>query len=349
MDLLTLLAEAADAGTTHWGAIAGVSVLFAGAAVVFVTRSKAKPEQEDLSDPQARLRRALGKSRSGLLSGVKSLFSKAVDADAVKALEQILIEADVGVTSTEKIIAKLQEAVKAGKVDSSNDLLEELKRQLKERLGGEAPKLRKASSGPTVILMVGTNGVGKTTSISKLAKKLAGDGHKVLLAASDTFRAAAVDQLVQWANTLDLEIVRGTDKQKPDAVAYDAAEKAKAKDFDYLIVDTAGRLHTKKNLMTELEKIARVLGKPIDGAPHETLLVIDANNGQNALQQTKAFSEATEVTGIFLTKLDGTAKGGIVLRIREELEVPVKYVGLGEQPDDIAEFDAETFVDALFE
>ena len=310
--------------------------------------SRAKPKQLELVDPRERLHRALGKSRSGFLSGVTKLLSSQLDEQAIGALEQIMLEADIGVRTTEVLIAELKQAYRDGQFNEPSQLVSYLKDLIKARMGGERPGLNYAESGPTVILMVGANGVGKTTSISKLARMLASDNKKVLLAASDTFRAAAVDQLAKWAETLEIEIVRGQQNHKPDAVAYDAADKAKAKDFDVLIVDTAGRLHTKKNLMIELEKIGRVLGKQIAGAPHETLLVIDSNNGQNALQQTEKFSEVTKVTGLFLTKLDGTAKGGIVVRINEELSVPVKFVGLGEKPEDIARFEPETFVEALF-
>lgn len=326
----------------------GTAVAVIVVAAVLLNKGKGKKKTLDFSSPKERLAHALSKSRSGFLANIRSTFSKSINEEALGALEQILVEADVGFETTEKLIAKMKKAYADGQFTNQSEVLEFLKADLKKRLGGEVPKLIEAPSGPTVILMVGVNGVGKTTSISKLAKFLAGQGKKVLLAASDTFRAAAVDQLAKWAEHLDLEIVRGQPKQKPDAVAFDAAAKAKSKDFDVLIVDTAGRLHTDKNLMAELEKIARVLGKQIDGAPHEVMLVIDANTGQNAVQQTEKFGEAAGVTGIFLTKLDGTPKGGIVVQIRERLEVPVKFVGLGEKPDDIAAFDAETFVEALF-
>jgi fused signal recognition particle receptor len=340
--------QLADITAAEWASYGGLGTIMLVVIAVFVRSRGAKKRRLDFSNPQERLRYALTSGKQSFWKKFSSTFSRAINEEAMGALEQILVEADIGIGTSEQLVKDCQAAFKAGKFKKQEELLEFLKAELKKRLGGDTPKLGKASSGPTVILMVGVNGVGKTTSISKLASHLAEQGHKVLLSASDTFRAAAVDQLAKWAERLDLEIVRGQPRQKPDAVAYDAAEKALAKNFDYLIVDTAGRLHTQKNLMKELSKISRVLGEKIDGAPHETLLVIDANTGQNAVVQTDKFGEATNITGVFLTKLDGTPKGGIVVRIKEELSVPVKFVGLGEKPEDIAAFDANTFVDALF-
>jgi fused signal recognition particle receptor len=333
---------------TAWMTFGGASAAAVVVAAVVVISRRSKSKKRDFSNPQARLRHALTSGKSSFWNKLSSNFSRTINEEALGALEQILVEADIGISTSEHLVEAMKTAFKAGKFEKQDELLAHLKTELKRRLGGDAPKLNKAKSGPTVILMVGVNGVGKTTSISKLARHLAEQGHKVLLSASDTFRAAAVDQLAMWAERLDLEIVRGQTGQKPDAVAYDAAEKAVAKGFDYLIVDTAGRLHTDKNLMKELEKISRVLGKKIDNAPHETLLVIDANTGQNAVIQTDKFHQSANVTGIFLTKLDGTPKGGIVVRIKEELSVPVKFVGLGEKPEDIATFDPDSFVDAMF-
>lgn len=338
----------AEMTTSQWATIGGLGVgAVVIAAVVMKSRPK-KPKVQDFSDPQARLRHALTSGKKSFWNRLSSTLSKTISDDALGALEQILIEADIGFETSSQLVEDMKKAFKDGQFSKPDELMVYLKAELKKRLGGDAPKLNKAEKGPTVILVVGVNGVGKTTSISKLARHLAEQGNKVILSASDTFRAAAVDQLAKWAERLDLEIVRGQSGQKPDAVAFDAAKKAVAKHFDYLIVDTAGRLHTQKNLMNELAKISRSLGKVIGGAPHETILVIDANTGQNAVTQTEKFSEAANVTGIFLTKLDGTPKGGIVVRIKEELSVPVKFVGLGEKPEDIAPFDADTFVDALF-
>lgn len=327
----------------------GVSLLAVLAwLLVFKKRPKTKPSH--FKDPHEVLKQALSSSQTSMLRRLLSLHER-LDDEFFSAIEQILIEADVGFEVTEKLVNGLKADYQAGKISRKSEIVENLKNQLKASLGGAAPKLNKAESGPTVILMVGVNGVGKTTSISKLAKFLAGEDKnrkKVLLSASDTFRAAAVEQLALWADRLDIDIVKGQEGQKPDAVAHDAAEKGKAKAYDYIIVDTAGRLHTDKNLMQELAKISRVLGNAIDGAPHETILVVDANNGQNALIQTEKFKEFADITGLFLTKMDGTPKGGIVVQIKDKLSVPVKFVGLGEQPDHIAAFKADEFVDALF-
>lgn len=344
MELL-ILAEGLSGAA--WAGIGG-GVTVAAAAAYFAFAKKPKPvEKMSFETPADRLRYALGKSRSGVLDRIRSVFSRKVDVDAIGALEEILLAADIGVKTTDKLVTELQDAFKRGEIKDQDELLANLQKRLKERMGGDVPKLNKNPNGPTVILMVGVNGVGKTTSISKLAKHLAENGHKVLLGASDTFRAAAIDQLETWADRLDLEIVKGEPGGKPDAVAHDTADKALTKNFDYAIVDTAGRLHTDKRLMDELGKISRVLGKKIEGAPHETLLVLDATTGQNGVRQAVEFQAKVPVSGIFLSKLDGTAKGGIVVAINEELDVPVKFVGLGESADDVAPFDAETFVNAL--
>jgi fused signal recognition particle receptor len=339
----------AELSTLEWTGLGGGIGAAAIAAWVISQKSKTRKAPTHFADPHERLRYALTRKETSFLRRLRGAFQRKLDDEALIALEQILLEADVGVRTSESLMASLREGYKSGAIKTQEEVVAALKKDLKSRLGGDAPKMKLAESGPTVILMVGVNGVGKTTSISKLARYFAQQGKKVLLSASDTFRAAAVDQLALWAQRLDLEIVRGQEGQKPDAVAHDSAEKAVAKGFDVLIVDTAGRLHTDKNLMKELEKISRVLSKVVPGAPHETLLVIDANTGQNAVAQTDKFREACGVSGIVLTKLDGTPKGGIVVRIKDELSVPVKFVGLGEQPDDIAPFDAERFVDALFD
>lgn len=338
----------AEMSALQWSAAAGVGALAVGAAALVIKGKKKPPETREFASAAERLSYALGKSRSGLLAGIKGLLSRKIDEDALGALEQMLLQADCGVATTEHLVEQLKQAFREGKLEKQEDVLAHLKRELKARMGGDVPKLTQAASGPTVILVVGVNGVGKTTSISKLARHLAEQGKKVLLGASDTFRAAAVDQLQTWAERLDLEIVRGQPGQDPANVAHDAAEKALSKDFDVLIVDTAGRLHSNKNLMSELGKINRVLGNKIAGAPHEVLLVIDATTGQNAVQQAEAFNAVAPLTGVFLAKIDGSAKGGIVLRIHQELSVPVKFVGTGEQPEDIAPFDADKFVEAMF-
>ena len=302
-----------------------------------------------IADPFERLRHALGKTRGGLLDSLRRTLGKGIDEQVIDSLEEILLRSDIGAETTGILLERLRKGYREGRLQDQAKVLEFLQQELIERLGGEHPKLNMAAQGPTVILVCGVNGAGKTTSIAKLAHHLANEeGKKVLLCASDTFRAAAVEQLALWAERLGVEIVRGQPGADPAAVAHDAHEKAVARGFDVLIVDTAGRLHTEKNLMKELEKIARVGKKHIPDSPHEVLLVLDATTGQNAVRQAEAFTAAINVTGIFLAKLDGTAKGGIVVVIREKLGIPVKYVGLGEQPTDVAPFDADQFVRALF-
>lgn len=309
---------------------------------------KKKVDEPLIADPFERLKHALGKTRGGFLDALRRTLGGEINEGVIDSLEEILLRADIGVETTGKLLDGLKQAFKDGRLKDQEKVLEFLKDELKQKLGGEHPKLNKAADGPTVILVCGVNGAGKTTSIAKLTHMLAEQGNKVLLCASDTFRAAAVEQLHTWAKRLDVDITLGQQGQDPAAVAHDAHEKAVSKGFDYLIVDTAGRLHTDKNLMKELEKIARVGKKFIPESPHEVILVLDATTGQNAVRQAGAFSDVLDVSGIFLAKLDGTAKGAVVVVIREELGIPVKFVGLGEQPTDIAQFDADRFVDALF-
>lgn len=318
-------------------------------AAVLWSRRGPKDKAPIILDPHERLRHALAKTRGGLLDGLRKRLTGAIDEQVIDSLEEILLRADIGVNTTHKLLDGLKQAFKAGTLTSEAQVLDFLKGELERMLGGDAPKLREASSPPTVIIVCGVNGAGKTTSIAKLTHFLAHGGQKkVLLAASDTFRAAAVEQLSTWASRLGVEIVRGVQGSDPASVAHDAVEKGKSKQFDYVVIDTAGRLHTQKPLMEELKKIARVGTKQIPDAPHEVLLVLDATTGQNAVRQAKEFKETIPVTGIVLAKLDGTAKGGIVVVIREELGIPVKFVGLGEQPTDFAPFDAKEFVAGLF-
>lgn len=317
-------------------------------AVLALAGRRRGPAGPRIEDPFERLRHALGKTRGGLLDALRARIGRGLSEEVVDSLEEILLRADIGVATTRKLIDGLKDALRSGKLASEREVLDFLRQELVARLGGEQAGLVEAPKKPTVILVAGVNGAGKTTSIAKLTHWLAKGGEKkVLLAASDTFRAAAVDQLATWAARLGVEIVRGQQGADPASVAHDACEKAVARGFDYLVIDTAGRLHTDKNLMKELEKISRVGKKHIPDAPHEVLLVLDATTGQNAVRQAKAFTEVIPVTGIFLAKLDGTAKGGIVVVIREELGIPVKFVGLGEQPQDMQAFDAERFVQAL--
>ncbi len=313
-------------------------------------------------DPLARLRGGLHKTRNTFGAKLRALFGGRRLSDEVMAdLEDVLISADIGSATTDKLIGRLREAYKAKKLENESEVLAFLKDDLRGKLdesartaeAGAAPDpvamLAKSQTPPTVILVAGVNGTGKTTSIAKLAYHIKKAGHSVLLAASDTFRAAAVEQLTVWSKRLEVDIVKNdAEGADPAAVAHDAIEAAKGRKVDYLIVDTAGRLHTQANLMKELGKIKRVLQKQIPDAPHEVLLVLDATTGQNGIVQAREFTEVIDITGIFLAKLDGTARGGIVVAIREELGIPVKFIGLGEQPEDIEAFDAARYVEALF-
>ncbi|MDQ7822590.1 MAG: signal recognition particle-docking protein FtsY [Candidatus Eremiobacteraeota bacterium] len=295
------------------------------------------------------LKEGLNKTREHLVGRMKNLFSlfKKIDDQFWEELEEILISADVGVTTTEKIIEGLKE--KAKRIKEPSELMEALKGDLATILQGKGGALIECAEKPTVVLVVGVNGTGKTTSIAKLAHKLKSEGRKVLLAAADTFRAAAIDQLQIWAGRVGVDLIKHKEGADPAAVCYDALSAAKARDVDYLIIDTAGRLHSKSNLMEELRKVKRVTSREVPGAPHETLLVLDATAGQNAFLQARTFMEMSDVTGIFLAKLDGTAKGGIVIGIADELEIPVKFIGLGERLEDIREFSPQDFLEALFE
>ncbi|VTT97404.1 cell division protein : Signal recognition particle receptor FtsY OS=Singulisphaera acidiphila (strain ATCC BAA-1392 / DSM 18658 / VKM B-2454 / MOB10) GN=ftsY PE=3 SV=1: SRP54_N: SRP54 [Gemmataceae bacterium] len=270
-----------------------------------------------------------------------------VDQAFLDELEKRLYLADVGTQATSTIVDRVRQGFRDKEV--SGEVEEFVKAQLRDLLVAENPGINWAPSGPTVVMIAGVNGSGKTTSIAKLAKRLQSDGKKVVVAACDTFRAAAVEQLTVWAGRIGCDIVKQGQGANPSAVAFDACEKAKARGFDVLIVDTAGRLHTQTHLMKELEKIHGVVAKQIAGAPHEVLLVLDATTGQNALMQAEQFSKSVKCTGIILSKLDGTAKGGAVFAIKQKLGLPVKFVGLGEQIEDMEPFDADAFVTELFE
>ncbi len=297
------------------------------------------------------LKERLGKTRDKISSSLSAVLSigRKIDDQLLDELEETLISDDLGVETTEKLITELREAYRSRKISKSEDIIPFLKEHMKSYWPPEDRQLHTAASGPTVILVAGVNGTGKTTSIAKLGYIFHRNGKKVILAACDTFRAAAVEQLTIWADRIGVQIVKHQAGSDPAAVAYDACEAAVARDADILVLDTAGRLHTKKDLMLQLTKIRDVVAKKIPGAPHEVLLVLDATTGQNAISQAQLFTEAINVTGIFLAKLDGTARGGIVIAIKERLDIPVKFVGLGEKPEDIAEFDPADFVEALFE
>lgn len=296
-----------------------------------------------IKDHLTKTRQKIGSSLSVILT-----FGRTIDADLLDELEQTLISDDIGVETTERLIADLRAAWKAGKIKTAEQIVPFLKEQMKTYWPQQDRLLHTAASGPTVILVAGINGSGKTTSIAKLASILSRNNKKVVVAACDTFRAAAVEQLSIWAERIGVQIVRHQQGSDPAAVAYDACQAALNRNADYLILDTAGRLHTQKHLMDELGKIRSVIVKQIPDAPHEVLLVLDATTGQNAIMQAKIFTETVKVTGIFLAKLDGTARGGIVIAIKDMLDIPVKFVGLGEKPEDIAEFDPDEFVEALF-
>lgn len=295
-----------------------------------------------------KLSKGLAKTRDKLLGGLKSmLMGRTLDEDLLLEIEEKLIQADIGVTAATRITAELQKAYEEKRIAKGEDVLEFLKTELKSYWPPADRGVRFAPSGPTVILVAGINGAGKTTSIAKLAYQFKKEGKKVCLAAADTFRAAAVEQLTIWADRIGVDIIKGGGAD-PAAVVFDACDAALARNTDILLVDTAGRLHTQEHLMRELTKIRNVVSRKIPGAPHEVLLVLDATTGQNAINQAHAFRAAIDVTGIFLAKLDGTAKGGIVVAIHNEVNLPVKFVGLGETYEDVEPFDPEQFVEAMF-
>lgn len=292
----------------------------------------------------------LAKTRKNITSGFESIFSgfSSIDDDFYDEIEEILIMGDIGIKTTTAIIENLKAKVKELKIKEPS----ECKRLLVDTIAEQMDLGENAydfEDNKSVVLVIGVNGVGKTTSVGKLAGQLKDDGKKVILAAADTFRAAAIDQLTEWANRAKVDIIAQNEGSDPAAVIYDACQAAKARDADILLCDTAGRLHNKKNLMEELKKIDRIINKEYPNAYRETLVVLDGTTGQNALVQAKQFMEVADVTGIILTKLDGTAKGGIAIAIQSELGIPVKYIGVGEQIDDLQKFNSKEFVNALFE
>lgn len=297
-----------------------------------------------------KFKKGLAKTRDKIASGFRSIlpFGKKIDEAVLTELEDTMLVSDIGPTATGELIESVRKAWKQGKITETQHIIEHLKTVIVEKWPESDRSLTYAPQGPTVVLVAGINGSGKTTSIAKLAKLLSSEGKKVIVAAADTYRAAAVEQLTVWAERIGVQIVKHQQGADPGAVAYDACEAALARNADVLIVDTAGRLHTQDNLMRELAKIQKVVQKKIEGAPHEVLLVLDATIGQNAVLQASHFSEHVDVSGIVLSKLDGSAKGGIVIGIRDKLNVPVKFVGLGETENDLERFDPQTYVDALF-
>ena len=296
-----------------------------------------------------RLREGLSKTREKFADKIDEILhgSTKIDDELLEELEETLIMSDVGTKTTEKLIEGLRKGIRKAEIKSADDVKKFLSDQIRELLTQEEGKITEVAP-PKVILMIGVNGAGKTTTIGKLSAYYKSQGKKVMVAAADTFRAGAIDQLEVWANRTGAEIVKRDEGTNPSSVALSAVREAVEKNFDVLIVDTAGRLQNKNNLMEELKKIHRIIGKGIAGAPHEVLLVLDATTGQNALRQAEMFSKAAEVTGIVLTKLDGTAKGGMVIGIKEELNIPVKWIGVGEGLEDLRPFNAKQFADALF-
>jgi fused signal recognition particle receptor len=292
-----------------------------------------------------KIKQGLGRTRD-LFSGLATLLRLRgkVDKDFLAELEKSLYLADVGTATTSQIVERVRKAFLDKEVDGDVEAF--VKQMLREQLT-TGSDINYRPVGPTVILVAGVNGAGKTTSIAKLAYRFKNDGKKVLVAAGDTFRAAAVEQLTIWCDRIGVDLVKNAQGSDPAAVAHDACDRAKARNYDILIVDTAGRLHTQSHLMRELEKIHRVVSKQIDGAPHEVLLVLDGTNGQNAIIQAEQFKKTVKCTGIVLTKLDGTAKGGAIFAIKQKLDLPVKFIGIGEKLDDLEPFDAETYVEAL--
>jgi len=302
-----------------------------------------------LNSAFSKIKQGLARTRSGFVNQLRSLLrGKALSPELLTELEARLIQCDIGVKTSQALIQDLREAQSQGQIENGDQVLDYLKQQMSKSFPEEDRQITFAPSGPTVVLVAGINGAGKTTSIAKIANTLRQQGKTVMLAACDTFRAAATEQLDIWSNRLGVEVVKGQQGGDPAAVAFDACQAAMARAVDVLLVDTAGRLHTQDHLMRQLTKIRNVCAKIIPDAPHEVILVLDATTGQNAINQAVVFTQAINVTGLFLTKLDGTAKGGIILAIRDQLGIPVKFVGIGETPQDVQVFDPQQFIEALF-
>ena len=319
---------------------------------LFKGGDKSHDESEGVDEQRSwfdRLKSGLTKTRDQFLSQLSGLLrvGRRIDEDLMEEIEEILIQSDVGVDTTLTLMDNVRERVKSEGLSDSSELASVLKSEILNLLGEDVP-LRIKDEKPYTILVLGVNGAGKTTTIGKLASRFIADGHRVLVAAGDTFRAAAEDQLGIWCERAGAELIRGGENAEPASVVFDAIHAAKHRHADVLIVDTAGRLHTKKPLMDELSKIGRVMGRAHTGAPHEVLLVVDGTVGQNALMQAKIFNDAVPITGVVVTKLDGTAKGGIVIAVNAEIGAPVKLIGIGEKLDDLRDFAGTDFVEALF-
>ena len=310
-----------------------------------------RPQEQDKPSFFDRLKSGLKKTKDGFVGRIDTLVlgKKEIDADTLEELEEILITSDVGVKTTLELVRTLEQRLGRNELKDGEALRQALKDEILTRLNAHHQPLDISSAQPFVMLVIGVNGVGKTTTIGKLASRYTADGKKVLLAAADTFRAAAAEQLEIWGERSGVDVIRHKEGADPSAVVFDACKAAMARNVDILIVDTAGRLHTKVNLMEEMKKIRRVIDREIPGAPHETLLIVDAATGQNAMSQARLFKEAASVSGIALTKLDGTAKGGIVVAVSHEFALPVRFIGVGEAIDDLRNFDPQEFTDALFQ
>jgi len=297
-----------------------------------------------------RLKKGLSKTHETIVGRIDSLLlgKKQIDAETLEELEEILISADIGAATSSELIKILEQRLKRDELQDGETLKKALKDEMLARLSQQAPALNIDSASPYVIMVIGVNGVGKTTTIGKLAWKFTEAGKKVMLVAGDTFRAAASEQLEIWGHRAGVDVIRHKEGSDPSAVVFDGCRAALARNKEILIVDTAGRLHTKTNLMEELKKIRRVMGRELPGSPHETLLILDATTGQNAVSQARLFKDVADVSGIAVTKLDGTAKGGVVVSICSELKIPVRYIGVGEGLEDLREFDPAQFVEAIF-
>jgi fused signal recognition particle receptor len=306
------------------------------------------PTEPNLLD---RLKAGIQKTRSGLVDRIEDALAgkKEIDADLLEELEYALITADLGVNTTQDILERIGQRVDRKMTADAAEVRNLIREQLLEELRASETPIRVVTTPPAVVMVVGVNGAGKTTTIGKLSHRFLGEGRKVLMCAADTFRAAAIEQLEVWADRAGVEMIRQKTGADPSAVVFDSLQAAKARGVDYVIIDTAGRLHTKENLMLELEKMRRTCQRVVPGSPHEVWLVLDATTGQNGLEQARKFTQSAGVTGIILTKLDGTAKGGIVVAIARELSLPIRFVGVGEKIDDLLPFDPEKFVASLFD
>jgi fused signal recognition particle receptor len=323
-----------------------------------VEKEEEKEEEEEREDEakakkraeRAALRQGLEKTRGGFVAKLGQLFKgKTIDAGTMDRLEEVLIGADIGVKTSQKIFEQIKKDLSREELKDEQAIWKKIREHSAQILEVGAPPLDLSRARPFVILVIGVNGVGKTTTIGKLAAKYSRLGSKVLLAAGDTFRAAATEQLEIWGQRTGCPVVKGKEGGDPSSVIFEAVKQAQKDGYDIVIADTAGRLQTKTNLMEELQKVRRVTAKALDGAPHETFLVLDATTGQNAIAQAQVFQEVLAASGIILTKLDGTAKGGVILGIADELKLPVRYIGIGEKVDDLREFDTDAFLDALYE